>query len=164
MDQNAFKFMPLTHSQAAEVLNFRYAPPLDFYNPPPAYPGAIENLIDPKWQFHGIEYDGQLAGYASFGADGQLPGGDYTAPALDIGLGLHPNHIGQGYGSAFVAAILNFGINTFAPEALRLTVAVFNQRAVRLYQSLGFEETARFFHHQTEYLVLTKRLTSRQSG
>ena len=87
MDRNRFTLMRLTRGQAAEVLSFRYAPPLDFYNPPPAYPGAIENLIDPKWQFHGVEYDRQLVGYASFGADGQLPGGDYTAPALDIGLG-----------------------------------------------------------------------------
>ena len=102
MDRDRFTLMPLTRSQAAEVLSFRYAPPLDFYNPPPAYPGAIENLIDPKWQFHGVEYDRQLVGYASFGADGQLPGGDYTAPALDIGLGLHPDRVGQGYGGAFV--------------------------------------------------------------
>ena len=47
MDRDRFTLMPLTRSQAAEVLSFRYAPPLDFYNPPPAYPGAIENLIDP---------------------------------------------------------------------------------------------------------------------
>lgn len=163
MDRNRLTLMPLTHSQAAEVLSFRYAPPLDFYNPPPAHPGAIKNLIDPKWQFHGIVCDGQLVGYASFGADGQLPGGDYTAPALDIGLGLHPDRVGQGYGRAFVSAILDFATSTFAPPAMRLTVAVFNQRAVRLYQALGFVGTARFFHHQTEYLVLMKPLTPRQA-
>ena len=163
MDRNRFTFTPLSHRQAAEILSFRYAPPLDFYNPPLAYPGAIENLIDPKWQFHGVEYDGQLAGYASFGADGQLPGGDYTAPALDIGLGFHPDHIGKGYGSAFVSAILDFAINTYAPLALRLTVAVFNQRAVHLYQDLGFKGSTRFVHHQTEYLVLMKPITPCQA-
>jgi ribosomal protein S18 acetylase RimI-like enzyme len=44
-----------------------------------------------------------------------------------------------------------------------LTVAVFNQRALRLYQDLGFEGTTRFFHHQTEYLVMMKPITPRQA-
>jgi len=58
---------------------------------------------------------------------------------------------------------MDFAINTFAPQALRLTVAVFNQRALRLYQDLGFEGTTRFFHHQTEYLVMKKPITPRQT-
>ena len=162
MDSGKFTFAPLTQAQAAEVLSWRYAPPLDFYNPPPAVPGMVENLIDPQWQFHGVVYGARLVGYASFGADGQLPGGDYSAPALDIGLGLHPDLVGQGYGGAFIEAILAFATQTFTPEALRLTVAAFNHRARQLYENLEFERTARFYHNQTEYLVLVKPVTTRQ--
>ena len=90
------------------------------------------------------------------------PGGDYSASALDIGLGLHPDLVGQGYGGAFIEAILAFATQTFTPEALRLTVAAFNHRARQLYEDLEFERTARFYHNQTEYLVLVKPVTTRQ--
>lgn len=163
MDIDNFNFAPLTNAQAADILSWRYAPPLDFYNPPSNTPGMVENLVDPQWQFHGIVYDQRLVGYASFGADGQLPGGNYSKPALDIGLGMHPDLVGQGYGAAFVSAIASFAISHFIPQSLRITVAAFNQRALALYQGLQFEHTATFSHQQTQYLVLVKRLKT-QSG
>ena len=80
-----------------------------------------------------------MVGFCSFGADGQVPGGDYSNEGLDIGLGMRPELTGQGNGAVFFGAILDYALSTFRPEFLRLTVAKFNLRALKLYESFGFK-------------------------
>lgn len=148
---------PLTRAQAESLLTWRYPSPYDFYNPPPESDGVVDNLLDAKWHFHGVSQQDNFIGYASYGEDGQLPGGHYVDDALDIGLGLRPDLIGQGFGIVFAGAIFDFAIERFDPIALRLTVAEFNARALHLYLKLGFEEQAAFWHNRTRYRILTGR-------
>ena len=83
-----------------------------------------------------------LAGFVCFGAEAQVSGardaGLYVADALDIGLGLRPDLTGHGLGDAFVAACLDHARRTRHPRSLRLAVAEFNQRAIRVYERAGF--------------------------
>lgn len=157
-------FTPLSRSEAQEILLWRYPPPYDFYNPPLLTAGIIENLIAPEWQFHSITTETGLIGYASFGPDGQLPGGDYQAEALDLGLGLRPDLTGAGFGFDFVSAIRDFAYERFAPEALRVTVAGFNNRALRIYDRLGFVAVSRFQYQQTSYTILQLKRTASPSA
>ena len=53
--------------------------------------------------------------HCSFGIDAQVPGGDYSAQALDVGLGLRPDHTGQGLGVTFLGAILAFAQERYSP-------------------------------------------------
>jgi ribosomal-protein-alanine N-acetyltransferase len=55
-----------------------------------------------------------------------------------LGFGLHPEYTGKGLGTAFVRAGLGFGAKCFTPSTFRLSVATFNQRAIRVYEHLGF--------------------------
>ena len=119
---------------------------------------VIANLIDPQWQFHSIKADNALIAYASFGNDGRVTGGDYTAPATDIGLGLAPALTGRGLGSIVLQAILEFAQTSFQSPAARLTVARFNQRAIRLYERAGFEPTQEFTYERVAYWVMVKPL------
>jgi RimJ/RimL family protein N-acetyltransferase len=80
-----------------------------------------------------------MIGFCSFGSDGQVPGGDYSDDALDIGVGMRPELTGQGKGADFFGAILGYALGTLNPELLRLTVAKFNLRALKLYENFGFE-------------------------
>ena len=51
-------------------------------------------------------------------------------------------------------------LKRFAPWALRLTVAAWNQRAIRLYHNAGFQEQQRFealFSDRT-FLVMLRQL------
>ena len=73
-----------------------------------------------------------------------MPGGDYQANALDIGLGLRPDLTGRGCGREFVRAILEFGSRIYVPQAFRMTVAAWNTRAIRLYTNLGFRRIQEF--------------------
>lgn len=61
--------------------------------------------------------------------------------AVELGLGLRPDLTGQGLGQAFLRTVLWYVEERFAPEAIRLSVASFNQRAVKVYERAGFERT-----------------------
>jgi RimJ/RimL family protein N-acetyltransferase len=139
--------MPMTEAFAREILTWRYDPPYDFYNFVIAAEDVekeIAYFLAPENRFRQVMRDGvPIAGF-SLGLDGQVPGGDYSADALDIGLGIRPDLTGQGLGGEIVAAIVNFAIKLDEPPALRVTIAAFNQRALRVWQKAGFREVSRF--------------------
>jgi len=85
-----------------------------------------------------------MIGVRSFGQDGQVPGGSYDSSALDTGGGLRPDLTGKGLGREAISAGLEFGRREFAPGAFRVTVASFNERALRLVRSLGFRAAGSF--------------------
>jgi len=136
----SLRFRPMDEANARAFLSWRYDPPYDSYTIPPA---AVEHLAfftDPHNAYYSISNDdGTLEAFCCFGADAQVPGGDYTTDALDVGLGIRPDLTGQGRGTAYLAAILDFARQTFAPTLLRTTVAEWNTRAQRLWAKAGFQ-------------------------
>lgn len=131
----------MTKRYALEVVTWRYPKPYGCYD---MTTSDIEVLADPDHQFYALLDGDQLIGYRSFGPDGQVPGGDYDASALDTGGGLRPDLAGRGLGRTAISNGLDFGRKLFAPHAFRVTVAAFNARALRVVESLGFAETAHF--------------------
>ena len=83
-----------------------------------------------------------VAGFVCLGAEAQVAGardaGLYRTAALDIGIGLRPDLTGLGLGEVFFAACLAHALRTRRPASLRLAVATFNQRAIRVYERAGF--------------------------
>ena len=155
---NNLRLTPLSAADARSLLGWRYDPPYDWYNPPPFSSEAVANLIDPKWKFHSIKASDALVAYASFGNDGRVTGGDYSGPAIDIGLGLAPGLTGRGLGSIVLRAILEFAKTTLPSPTARLTVARFNQRAICLYERVGFKTIQEFTHESVAYWVMVKSL------
>jgi ribosomal-protein-alanine N-acetyltransferase len=143
IDTATIRIAPLTRVQAQDLATWRYDPPYDVYDLAGADP---EELLDPALGFHAVLAGERLIGFRSFGPDGQVPGWDYDAAALDTGGGLRPSLTGQGVGlgRAVIAAGLHFGRTTYAPAAFRVTVASFNARARRTVESLGFEQVGSF--------------------
>ena len=153
-------FHPMDEASAREMCTWRYEPPYDFYNPHPKGTDArIRHLLDPNMIYYTIsDDDGTLVGYCCFGADAQVPGGTYEEPALDIGLGMQPALTGQGHGGSFFAAIVDFALLALAPRRLRVTVAAFNQRAMRVYEKAGFKPVESFGRNGdgVEFVIMTR--------
>jgi [ribosomal protein S18]-alanine N-acetyltransferase len=155
-----FFFHPLTTAEAQAMLRWRYTGEYAIYNMADEPTGNdVTFLLDPQNGYYGIHNAAEeFIAFCCFGADAQVPGGDYTAPALDIGLGLRPDLTGQGLGTGLLAAILHFGQQQrFAPIQWRATIAAFNLRSQQVFAKHGFQEIQRFIsgHAQPlEFLVV----------
>jgi [ribosomal protein S18]-alanine N-acetyltransferase len=135
---------PMDAAAAREIAGWRYPPPYDVYNiadEPVAFAAFVWGH---ERGYHRVLAGAELVGFCCFGAEARVPGGDYAAPAVDIGVGMRPDLTGRGQGRRFLDAVTAFAERELAPPALRLTVAAFNARAIRLYHNAGFRETARF--------------------
>ncbi len=142
-----FTFTPMDQTTALAMRTWHYPPPYEQYSSTSTDSAAVLTyLMDPANRFYAIhDTAAQLVGFCSFGADAQVPGGDYTdRAALDIGLGLRPELTGHGLGLPVVQAILAFAQQRWAPPRFRMTVAAFNTRAIRVYERAGFRTTYRF--------------------
>lgn len=143
-----FQFRPFTADDARTMLRWHYPPPLDLYDPdstPESLDADLAYLLNPAFHYHAaVDPAGRMMGFCSFGVDAQVPGGDYSRPALDIGLSLNPALIGQGLGDDFLAAILELSRDLFHPVRFRATVVDFNPRSRRLFERAGFHQTQTF--------------------
>ena len=160
-----YRITPLEEHHARDILEWRYPTPYDFYNPPDDENGDeyVRLFLKPEFQFHAVLDDEEnFVGFCSYGIDGQVPGGDYRQEALDIGVGMKPELTGQGRGPAFFRTVLDYATSNISPGRMRLTVAKFNERALRQYDHFGFIPDGEFSDSQYEvpYTILVKEATA----
>lgn len=153
------QIVAMTPAYAAELTGWRYPEPYQRYDLAGADPAYF---ADPANGFRAlVDEERRLLGYRSFGPDGRVPGGDYDDSALDTGGGLRPDLTGRGggLGRAAIATGLDYGREHFRPAAFRVTVAVFNTRARRVVEQLGFVYRSSFHATTdgTEYEILVLR-------
>ena len=156
-------FRPLDENSARTILDWQYKPPYDIYNlASPDPEGILQYFLDPQNAFYSIYgQNGDLEAFCSLGPDGQVSGGDYSTPALDIGLGVRPDLTGQRRGSHYVGAVIDFAIRTYSPERLRVTIAAFNKRAKRVWEKSGFHVVQKFQGGWTnmDFIVMIKTMS-----
>ncbi|MEM7035000.1 MAG: GNAT family protein, partial [Chloroflexota bacterium] len=135
-----FIFKPVDQADVEQLVCWQYDPPYDIYSlGGPFDDEYLAYFLDPQNKFHSIKNQaGRLLAFCSFGLDAQVPGGDYQADALDIGMGVHPDLTGQGRGIYFAQAVLGFAQQKFASNTYRVTIADFNKRARRVWEKAGF--------------------------
>lgn len=142
----SFEFYPMDDKRARAILAWRYPSPYNCYDlNAEDVEGTVAFFVDPENAYYAItDRLGKLVGYCCFGADAQVPGGDYGAAALDIGLGAHPDLTGQGQGFTFVSACLEFARQAYPARMWRVTIARFNRRARRVWEKAGFRYAVSF--------------------
>lgn len=74
-----------------------------------------------------------------------------------MGLGMNPKLTGKGYGAAFTSFIINCIEENNESVPIRLTVALFNKRAIHLYKKLGFVPDNQFRTADVEFMTMVKR-------
>ncbi|MBT8203538.1 MAG: GNAT family N-acetyltransferase [Acidimicrobiia bacterium] len=152
------KLRAVTRADIEEFASWRSDPPYDVYDITDPIEQAVDYFLRPQTGCHVIELGPNLAAFFTFGADARVPGGDYSKPALDIGLGVRPSLTGRGLGGGFVGAVVAFARGQTV-DPLRVTIATANQRAITVWRRAGFVETQRFQAAETvlgsdEFVVL----------
>ena len=141
----SFVIRPIAEAEVRQLIGWRYEPPYDVYNIVTTdIDGEVRWFLLPENAYHAILQDGDLIGFCCYGADARVPGGDYRAEALDVGLGLRPDLTGQGLGSQILEAVLSAGKQAFAPLRFRATIVAWNRRSIRTFEKLVFARTATF--------------------
>jgi ribosomal-protein-alanine N-acetyltransferase len=134
------RFRPTLEAEALAIAAWQYEPPYSFYDAT-ADPDDLALLLGEESRkgshFSAFGEDDELVGFFSFEREGD---------DVVIGLGLRPDLTGRGLGLAFVEAGIAFARERFKPGRLRLSVATFNQRAIRVYERAGFVPLKTYDH------------------
>ena len=151
----------MTEACARMALSWRYAPPYDFYNHDITQLDALirNSFLNPAYHYFSVFDDKDaLIAYRCFGEDARVPGGDYSANALDMGGGLRPDLTGHGLGPRVMSAAMDFAKVELSPLAFRATVAGFNLRAQRACEKVGYVLAQRFVatHSGEPFVILVR--------
>lgn len=95
------------------------------------YEEFIDEELRNKNDHYQATVGGELAGFFCIVQNGSV---------IEIGLGLKPDFCGKGIGKNFVEQITAFISVNYRYDKLVLNVAVFNQRAIKVYRSCGFKD------------------------
>ena len=162
MNDLSISYRPAEKKHARKFVSWQYEPPYNVYNCSPEEIGdAVQYNIDPANNVYAMfNQHEELIGYCSYGKDAQVPGGDYSEEALDIGLMIKPELTGQGMGSDFAREVIQNGIDKYVPKKLRVTIAAFNKRAMRVWERNGFQQIQNFIRDGDgmEFVIMKKDL------
>ncbi|GGE44013.1 N-acetyltransferase [Pullulanibacillus camelliae] len=128
-----YVFKRMTQKEAEEIAyHWHYDGPYSFYDME-ADPEDMEEFLDPvrRGETTYSVYDrDKLVGFFSFTSHGEH--------VVEMGLGMHPLLTGQGRGLAFIQSGLAFVKERLCSNTIRLAVATFNKRAIKVYKRAGF--------------------------
>jgi ribosomal-protein-alanine N-acetyltransferase len=153
-----FTFGLMTKADILEIQTWHFNEPYTIYNlSSDNFESNCSEMLDrrsPYYAAHDIH--NQLIGHFNFGTsaepwDHETTGlySDSSNTTIPIGLGLRPDLTGKGLGTAFMNAGLDFAKDYFQPENFKLFVLSFNERAIRVYERVGFKKIGTF-SRQTE--------------
>jgi ribosomal-protein-alanine N-acetyltransferase len=151
-----FTFRLVDEADARAIQAWRYEGEYAVYNMEADHAEGLAELLDRRSPHYAARDErGELVGFFAFGTSAAITGspepGIYGEDgSVLVGLGLRPDLTGKGVGLAFVNAGLAFGKAQFAPNAFRLFVMTFNQRAIRVYERAGFEHVGVVMQHSPQ--------------
>ncbi|WP_412989587.1 GNAT family N-acetyltransferase [Pediococcus siamensis] len=131
------QIMPMNAQQANAYLNWQYPEPYTFYNFPPSISRSelLNEILNGNSDYFSVlDKQDRLFGIYEY---------QFHNGIMEIGLGIRPEDTGKGYGEQFVKQCIAFGQQHYHYfSKITLEVASFNQRAIHLYQKMGFKKTS----------------------
>ncbi|WP_240479787.1 GNAT family N-acetyltransferase [Paenibacillus wynnii] len=93
--------------------------------------------------------DNAIIGYICIGDSARVTGGYVngiysSAKYVDIGLGLKPELTNKGFGYNFLTSSIQFLKDQYDIHEFQLVVASFNERAIKVYERVGFVKGVHF--------------------
>jgi len=135
-----YRFISMNDGYANEIIdNWHYQGMYSFYDMT-ADEEDLKIFTDRSyWEnttFAVLDKSDVLIGWSTFYLDNE---------ALWLSLGLKPELTGIGLGEGFVSECIKFAQSRYKlnREPIRLEVALFNERAIKVYKKVGFREMAK---------------------
>ncbi len=133
------------------IANWKYPSPYDIYNME-GKSEAVEEILNEK--YYSYIYNDFLIGYFCYGDSAKVPTDNPNIykdkDYLDIGVGLNPKLCGEGRGYNFFKKAVDFAYDIYKKKKYRLTVAEFNQRAIKVYMKYGFRKENEFIKNNDD--------------
>ena len=149
-----FKFKPMDAASAQAIAAWQYEGIYAFYDLTADAADMAEFLDPQNWpdSYYAVfDEKDALVGFFCF---------TVVEKCVEIALGLQPQLTGQGLGRTFLESGLRFAEQKYRPASFCLNVAAFNQRAIKVYEKVGFQQGARFLNEtngsQFEFLRMFK--------
>ncbi|MDR2995250.1 GNAT family N-acetyltransferase [Bacillus cereus] len=134
-----YAFTVMTQKEAEEIAhNWYYEGKYSFYDIEEDAEDLAEFLHDESRgdDIYVVKENSTLIGFFSFCK--------INNRTVDIGLGMRPDITGNGLGLKFVKAGLDFSKEKYGCNYITLSVATFNERAIKVYKRAGFEAVGTF--------------------
>lgn len=135
-----FQYFIMNEKHAALISKWKYEEPYSIYSMEESAED-ISELLNGDY-YYVLNGEEELAAFICTGGSARIPGG-YKAGIydedgyIDFGLGLNPALTGKGYGAAFLTSSLQFIRERYNNSRIRLVVALFNERAIKVYERSG---------------------------
>ncbi|MFB1050384.1 GNAT family N-acetyltransferase [Paraliobacillus sp. JSM ZJ581] len=133
-----YQFNKLSQEQAEHIaFNWKYERAYSFYNMTADEEDLTEflNPLQRGDKYFIVTKGNEEVGFFCFENEGE---------SIDIGLGLKPELTGRGIGLEFLKVGLDYAMSKYNPIEITLSVATFNERAIKVYKKAGFESTENF--------------------
>lgn len=126
-----FNFRKPTERDAKEIMEWKYEGIYSFYNndKTKAKKEWASNIHNEENTFVLYDEQNQLMGNCCF---------DVEEDGIMFGVQMRPDLTGKGMGTEIIKKILDFGREKYKFDEIKLCVAKFNKRAIRVYEKLGF--------------------------
>lgn len=133
-----YNFSEMSQEQAENIAsNWHYEGKYSFYDAE-ADEDDLAELLNPQERgdkYYMVKKDNQEIGFYCF---------ENENGSVGIGLGMKPELTGKGLGLDFFKAGLSYAISKYNPKEITLSVATFNERAIKVYERAGFESVKTF--------------------
>lgn len=147
------EFRVPTKSDVDDILTWKYDGIYSFYDNDIQKEKMewIESFVDSDDNFSIYNDNNKLVGNCSY---------YYIEEFFCVGLQMRPELTGKGFGIEFAKAIIDFGREKYKLNYIDLTVAKFNNRAIKVYEKLGFKVIDEFVNtiRGNDYDFLAMRL------
>ena len=153
-------FTPMNQEYANDIVsNWHYGDVYSFYDMA-ADEDDLRIFMDTK-NWHNtikavLNENDELVGWASFYTENN---------EFWLSLGLRPDLTGQGLGEEFVLQCVRYAISQYKSikHTIKLAVALFNERAIKVYQRAGFVETNKTVRNthigQVDFIGMEKNIS-----
>lgn len=138
---SSYQFFKMTEQYAALIAGWTYEEPYSLYS----MEGGLDDISEfmNGDYFYALDDAYELVGYICTGNSARVPGGYPIGiyndeQYLDFGLGLKPELTGKGNGEKFLISGLQFIKEEYDKSDIQLVVAAFNERAIKVYERVGF--------------------------